>query len=143
MIEAEYFDRKCLEKFGENLVSVVLFGSRSRGTATARSDIDFIIILEREGDEEIIRNLRIDFIMKFSKKIDTICLTRNDALQNFKNISPLFATLALGIEIFYDKNAFFKEQFKKFVKIIEKTKIKYYEGDMLWDIPRICSEILL
>jgi predicted nucleotidyltransferase len=143
MIEAEYFDRKCLEKFGENLVSVVLFGSRSRGTATARSDIDFIIILEREGDEEIIRNLRIDFIMKFSKKIDTICLTRNDVLQNFKNISPLFATLALGIEIFYDKNAFFKEQFKKFVKIIEKTKIKYYEGDMLWDIPRICSEILL
>jgi predicted nucleotidyltransferase len=141
MIEAEYFTRKCMEKFGENLVSVVLFGSKSRGTATARSDIDFIIILEREGEEEIIRNLRIDFLMKFSKKIDTICLTRNDALQNFKNISPPFATLALGIKIFYDKNDFFKEQFKKFIRIIEKTKIKYYEGDRLWDIPLICSEI--
>ena len=142
MIDTEYFTRRCVEEFGENLVSVVLFGSRSRGIATKRSDVDFIIILNRNVDEEIIKNLRLDFLMKFGKKIDTICLNRNDALDNFEGISPLFATLVLGIRILYDKGGFFEKEFKKLTKRIRETRIKYYEGNKLWDIQKICTEIL-
>ncbi len=89
------------------------------------------------------RNLRLDFLMKFGKKIDTICLTRNDALDNFEGISPLFATLVLGIKILYDKGGFFERELKKLTKRIKDTKIKYYEGDKLWDLQKICSEISL
>ena len=142
MIDAEYFTRRCVEEFGENLVSIVLFGSRSRGIATKRSDIDFIIILNRNVEEEIIKNLRLDFLMKFGKKIDTICLNRNDALDNFEGISPLFATLVLGIRILYDKGGFFEKEFKKLTKRISETRIKYYEGNKLWDIQKICTRIL-
>lgn len=141
MIEAEYFTRKCIEEYGDNLISLVLFGSISRGLATPRSDMDFIIVLERDVGEEMIKNLRLDFLTKFSKKIDTICLSRNDAIENFESISPLFATLILGIKILYDKNDFFKGEFKKLIKRISKTRIKYYEGDRLWDLQRIGSEI--
>lgn len=142
IIEAEYFTRRCVEEYGENLVSVVLFGSRSRGIATQRSDIDFIIVLNRDVEEEIIKNLRLDFLMKFGKNIDTICLNRNDALDNFEGISPLFATLVLGIKILYDKGGFFEKEFKKLTKRIRETRIKYYEGDRLWDLQKICTEIL-
>jgi predicted nucleotidyltransferase len=142
MIDAEYFTRRCVEEFGENLISVVLFGSRSRGIATKRSDVDFIIILNRNVEDEIIKNLRLDFLMKFGKKIDTICLNRNDALDNFEGISPLFATLVLGIKILYDKGGFFEKEFKRLTKRIRETRIKYYEGNKLWDIQKICTEIL-
>lgn len=143
MIEAEYFTKRCMEEYGENLISVVLFGSRSRGNATKRSDLDFIIIVGRDVREEIIRNLRLDFLMKFGKKIDTISLTRKDALDNFEGISPLFATLVLGIKLLYDKGGFFEKEFKKLTNKIRETKIKYYEGDKLWDLQKICSEISL
>lgn len=142
MIDAEYFTRRCIEEFGDNLVSVVLFGSRSRGIATKRSDVDFIIVLDQNVEEEIVKNLRLDFIMKFGKKIDTICLNRNDALDNFERISPLFATLVLGIKILYDKDGFFEKEFKKLTKRISETRIKYYEGNKLWDIQKICTGIL-
>ena len=140
--DTEYFTRRCIEEFGENLVSVVLFGSRSRGIATTRSDVDFIIVLNRNVDEENIKNLRLDFLMKFGKKIDTVCLNRNDALENFKRISPLFATLILGLKILYDKSDFFETEFKKLTKRISETSIKYYEGNKLWDIQKICTGIL-
>jgi len=142
LIDTEYFTRRCIEEFGENLVSLVLFGSRSRGIATKRSDVDFIIVLNRNVEEEIVKNLRLDFLMKFEKKIDTICLSRNDALDNFERISPLFATLVLGIKILYDKEGFFEKEFKKLTQRISETRIKYYEGNKLWDIQKICTGIL-
>jgi len=141
-VDIEYFTRICFEKYGDDLVSIVLFGSRSRGYATQRSDIDFIIVLNKKVDEEILRKLRLDYILKFGKNIDTICLTKKDALDNFNRISPLFATLVLGIKILYDKNAFFEREFNKFINIIKCTEIKYYEGDKLWELHKICTGIL-
>lgn len=122
MIEAEYFTKRCLKEFGENLISVVLFGSSSRGNATKRSDLDFIIIVNRDFREEIIRNLRLDFLMKFGKKIDTICLTRKDAMANFEGISPLFATLVLGIKLLYDKGGFLKNSSRNLQRKLGKQK---------------------
>lgn len=143
MIETEYFTKRCVENYKENLISVVLFGSRSRGVANQRSDLDFIIVLNSDVGEEIIKNIRLEFLLEFGKKIDTVCLTKNDALDNFEGISPLFATLILGIKILYNKDGFFETEFKKLTQRIKETKIKYYEGDKLWDLQKICSEISL
>ena len=143
MIETEYFTKRCVDIYNENLISIVLFGSTTRGMAHQRSDLDFIIVLNSDVNEEIIKNLRLEFLLKFGKKIDTVCLTKNDALDNFEGISPLFATLVLGIKILYDKGGFFEKEFKKLTQKIKETKIKYYEGDKLWDLQKICLEISL
>lgn len=39
-----------LERFGANLISLVLFGSVARGTAKQESDIDLLIILKDAPD---------------------------------------------------------------------------------------------
>jgi len=98
--------------------------------------------LNKKVEEEILRKLRLDYIIKFGNNIDTICLTRKDAMDNFNRISPLFATLVLGIKILYDKNAFFENEFNKFTNKIKDTEIKYYEGDKLWELRKICTGIL-
>ena len=38
------FLQKCKQKFGDNLISIILFGSYARGTATEYSDVDLLII---------------------------------------------------------------------------------------------------
>lgn len=48
---------KLIAQFGEQLLAVILFGSRARGEATAESDIDFLIIMS-EVDAETRRQIR-------------------------------------------------------------------------------------
>jgi predicted nucleotidyltransferase len=44
------FVEACKEKFGENLVSIVLFGSRVKGYARRDSDYDLLIIARNLPD---------------------------------------------------------------------------------------------
>lgn len=67
---SELFDllRRFVEKssidVGDNLISIVLFGSYARGLATAESDIDVLILLEveRENDKKLIRDNAYDLM---------------------------------------------------------------------------------
>jgi hypothetical protein len=49
---------------GDNLLSIVLFGSYARGLASEESDIDVLILLEieRESDKELIRDIAYDLM---------------------------------------------------------------------------------
>lgn len=38
------FVKRCKEKFGEDLMCIVLYGSRAKGTATEQSDWDFLVV---------------------------------------------------------------------------------------------------
>lgn len=44
------FKQMLLDKFGNNLISLVVFGSIARGTAMKESDIDLLIILKEASD---------------------------------------------------------------------------------------------
>ena len=54
---AESFVEKLLEKFGEQILAVILFGSRARGDATDESDMDLLIIMS-EVDNATKREIR-------------------------------------------------------------------------------------
>lgn len=53
----ESFVEKLLEKFGEQVLAVILFGSRARGDATDESDMDLFIIMS-EVDNATKREIR-------------------------------------------------------------------------------------
>ena len=84
------FIKKCLEETIEkldqqNIVSVSLFGSYSKGEATSKSDIDFFI--EAEGDYSLfdLADLQIGLEVKTSKKVDLV--TKKDNEYFIKHIS--------------------------------------------------------
>ncbi|MBM3236093.1 nucleotidyltransferase domain-containing protein [Candidatus Poribacteria bacterium] len=58
------FVEKSSASVGNNLLSIVLFGSYARGSASTESDIDVLILLdvERESDKELIRDIAYDLM---------------------------------------------------------------------------------
>ena len=83
---------KCVKLFENNLISIVLFGSYARENHSAYSDMDIIIILEKENNDDISK-LRKEFLIRFEKKLDLQIFTKKEVIQKFNDFSPLFTTL--------------------------------------------------
>jgi len=132
---------KCRTILGETLVSVVLFGSIPRGLQDARSDIDLLIVTEKDVNKDFLKDIRIDFLLEYTVQLDMIVMSKQDVIDNFEHFSPLFLTFALGITILVD-NGFFEKEYFEFLKRLKEENMKYVEGGIVWDLKRVSLEIL-
>jgi predicted nucleotidyltransferase len=132
---------RCKTILGENLVSVVLFGSVARGLQDSRSDIDLLIVVNKEVNDDFLRDIRIDIFLKYSLKLDIIFMSKQDVIDNFEHFSPLFLSFVLGVLILVDDN-FFEREYFKFLNQLKEENIRYVEGGRVWDLKKISSEIL-
>lgn len=100
---------KIIAYYGERLVSMVLFGSLARGTATQESDIDLLLIVEglhkrkMKRMEEFIDNVE-DKLMGVPFYISPIIKTPEEASMG----SPLFLDMVYDAVILYDKGKIFE-----------------------------------
>jgi predicted nucleotidyltransferase len=132
---------RCKTILGENLVSAVLFGSVARGLQDSRSDIDLLIVVNKEVNDDFLRDIRIDIFLKYSLKLDIIFMSKQDVIDNFEHFSPLFLSFVLGVLILVDDN-FFEREYFKFLNQLKEENIRYVEGGRVWDLKKISSEIL-
>jgi predicted nucleotidyltransferase len=132
---------RCRNALRENLVSVVLFGSVARGLQDSRSDTDLLIVVEEEGKDDYLRDIRIHFLLNHASKLDIIIMDKKDTKDNFKCFSPLFLSFALGITILWD-TGFFQREYSKFLSRLKDERIKYVEGGKVWDLQEISSKNL-
>lgn len=133
---------RCKNAIGENLVSVVLFGSTARGLQDERSDIDLLIVVEEEVEGDPLKDVRMEFLLNHSVKLDTIVLSKKDVVGNFDYFSPLFVSFVLGITILVD-DGFFREKYFEFLNKVKEENILYVEGGKTWDLKKISSERIL
>lgn len=114
---ATTYARFLQERLGENLVSVVLFGSVARGEATANSDIDLLIVAETLPKGRFARLALLDEVEQkvqplldgleeegISTRISTVLKTRKEA----ERIVPLYLDLVEDGVILYDAEGFFR-----------------------------------
>ncbi len=110
-----------LNYYNERLVSLIIFGSFSRGTFTPESDIDLLLIVKglnkrkMKRIEEFIDNVE-ENIKNIPHYISPIIKTPEE----IKRGSPILFDMVIDSIIIYDRNDFFKN-------IIEKLKIKFNE----------------
>lgn len=119
---------KCFHDYlGDNLTSIVLFGSQARGDANESSDYDLLLVAEKLPVRLIERNVyvRTPIIDKFDEKLSIIAKTRSEFLSYF---SSLYLDIGLDGIILYDKN-FMKEKLEKIRKIITRTGLHRRSDD--------------
>jgi predicted nucleotidyltransferase len=140
------FVEACKRKFGEKLVSIVLFGSYARRNFRETSDIDLLVIVKElpKGWKER-KRLFEEVIKKISetyrKYIEVIPLTEKELIANIDHSNSFLITLFLGHRVLFDKN-FFVENFRNFAKFLKKERFLYYEGGKKWEIKELAEKYL-
>lgn len=122
------------DHFGENLVSVVLFGSVARGEDRENSDIDLLVVLKNLPQGRLARLSTIDFLWeKFSSEvaIHPILKTQEEARKRV----PLYLDMVDEGILLFDRDRFFSrilEDLKKTLVrngAVRKTigKVRYWD----------------
>ena len=132
--------KQMLDIVGNDLVSVVLFGSRARKINNDLSDIDILVVLKVYEDYDF-SDLRKYFLIKYGKKLDLQIFSKEDIISNFNDSSPLFVSLLLGKKILFDKEMFFKKAFASFIKKMVYQNITYCEGKNIWKMNRVAKSL--
>ena len=140
------FVEACKEKFGEDLISIVLFGSYARGNFKESSDVDLLVIAKNlpgkwRERKKLFEEITKKIGEKYGRYIEIIPLTEKEFISNINHYNSLFITFLLGHKVFFDKN-FFVSNFKNFANSLLAEKILYYEGDKKWEIRELAEEYL-
>jgi len=131
------FVEGCKFRFGQNLVSVVLFGSAARGTAKKYSDIDLVLVIDglprrRLDREDIVMDIILDVLKKYHIRISPVLLESTEI--STKNLNPLIYGILTGYDVLYDPKGFWSSFLTKIKPIILKNKPIYIEDKKRWQI---------
>jgi len=78
------FIKQIKTQYGDNLVKVILYGSRARGDSDESSDYDLLLIFDKVTPEikNYINDLEGEFLYEFSIIISARCISKNDLVQH-------------------------------------------------------------
>ena len=132
---------KAHDVLGEDLVSIVLFGSRARGTATSDSDFDLLIVARSLPDEKGKRELALDIAevgFDHGLPVQIILVTSEEAEQAAATGAPLMFEIHDAHRLMYDRGGFFGRlagRFAEQLRIWRARKIK----DRVWEVPGLAT----
>jgi predicted nucleotidyltransferase len=133
--------KKALFLFDGRLVSVVLFGSRARGTARQGSDIDLLIVVRAlPGPRERAR-LALDFAeigFDHNTPIQVLLAAPEETELSAETGAPLMFEIHDCHRIFYDAGDFFRRVDEAFTKRLQEWKARKI-GDRIWEVPGLAA----
>ena len=93
LVLAKQFANEIRKRLGSEVVSVVLYGSRARGTAKEDSDMDIFILLQHKPRfntraENIVLDAVVNYLNKYNIYISAVTYGIND-YRRWKNITPV------------------------------------------------------
>jgi predicted nucleotidyltransferase len=107
------FVEACKEKFKENLVSIVLFGSYARGNFKETSDVDLLVIVKNLPEsvwerDKLIGEIIWAILVKRWVRISTILVEPEEIKMHAEWPNPIFYGILLGYRSLLG-NEFFEE----------------------------------
>ena len=94
------FARKAKSALGNELVSLILYGSAARGTATSESDLDIFAVVEDEQDKEKLFDIAAEFL-KEGVLFSIISETPDEFAKLKKMRSPFMDTVLKEGKVLY------------------------------------------
>ena len=131
------FLQKCKQKFVDDLISIILFGSYAKGTATEYSDVDLLVIVKnlpkrRIDRYEVLRDIVLEFIYKYGINLSPILIEPGDL--PLESINPLICGILTGYKVIYDRDNFWKNYLERIRPTIKRIKPVFIDGDKRWEI---------
>lgn len=142
---AERYTEALREVLGENLVSVVLFGSVARGEADKTSDIDLFIVAKRLPRG---RFARLEYLGEARAKVEPLLEQLQDeniwadftevikTKEEAERIRPLYLDMVEDAVFLHDKGGFFRsilERLRRRLEELGSRRIRTDEG-WYWDL---------
>lgn len=124
-----------------DLVSVVLFGSRARGTATPGSDFDLLIVARSLPDERGKRKLALDIAeigFDYGLPIQIILVTLEEAAQAAATGAPLMFEIYDACKLLYDEDGFFGRLVDRFAEQLKTWRARKIK-DRVWEVPGLAA----
>ncbi len=104
--------------FGEDLIGIILFGSRARGDEQQGSDYDIFLILDTLPKKPIERQRIIIGKIKKKGSVNIIARTRDEFESSFP---PLYLDLAIDGIVLYDKGGYVEKKLSEIKGLIKKA----------------------
>ena len=94
------FVNVALEKYGEKIESIILFGSVARGEAKEDSDIDILIVTKDEDFRlrHVLIGIAFDILLETEENISVKALSK-DEFERHKNFSFLRNVISEGVKV--------------------------------------------
>ena len=123
--------------FGDNLVSVVLFGSYAAGKQKDASDIDMLVIadnlpLPRKERLSIILSITRRYLSK-GKTVSLVLRSRDEIRNGFEYYNPLLLSISENNKLLYDRGKYFSALLKDIRKKVAQREIQKF-SDFSWRI---------
>jgi uncharacterized protein len=127
----------CYE-LGKQLVSIIVYGSYARETATLGSDIDlFIVVKALPKDWQSIHCLEDEWMLKgrqLGKRFEITLVTPEDVLDSIEYATPMVLEIYNAHKIILDRGDFFKDCMKRMEYIIMERGIRMKKPGV-WEVP--------
>lgn len=127
------------QKFNQDLLAIVLFGSIVKGNFTTTSDIDVLVVCETltkdwRARDKMTLELTEDIELKYTTSIHMNLVSKEEISHAIDSISPLMLEIYEANEIIYEKDNFFTQLLNSFGKNLKSLHaIKIEKG--IWKIP--------
>jgi len=119
---------------GNNLVAVVLFGSRARGEAAASSDWDLLVIAHGLPQRTFQRHLYLKQMLPVEWRGEVAILAKTP--EEFESyLASLFLDVALDGIILYDSQSYMAERLARLRRLIQEQGLQRRQTgrDLVWD----------
>jgi len=127
--------------FGDGLRSVVLYGSRARGTARPDSDFDLLILADPLPDERQRREAALDIAdigFDYGLPIQVLLVTPYEAEQAAATGAPLMFEIYDAHQPIYDPEDFFRHLVKRFARQLKTWQARKIK-DRVWEVPGLAT----
>lgn len=129
----------CMDKFGNRLKCIVLYGSRAKGIADEYSDWDFFVTVEslpreRRARSRVFLPIRVHLVKQLHQSLQVVSVTPSELLKG--PIRPLIYGILTGYQVLYGRE-FWERYLGSIKQEIKKSAPTYIEGEKEWKIPEI------
>lgn len=126
---------------GQQLVSVVLYGSRARGDARPDSDFDLLIIADSLPGERQRRELALDVAevgFDYGLPIQILLVTPDEAEQAVVTGAPLMFEIYDAHRPIYDREGFFRRLVRRFARQLQDWQARKVK-EHVWEVPGLAA----